>query len=567
MPDASKDLKILEQLRNPALASEVVGATGLPRATLYRRLKELELQGLIYKTGEAYQLEAMGLHALQTKKMPLIDRPILRQWTWLHELPLPTFRALASLVIFAVVARRANLGEDRNPGFIALGPTQRLKSWLAKCLCFLAGSTPDKCRQPMQSIRQRGLIGRLDGRGGLSYTNVVLQEPIIWLEELSLAEPGVYRDITALLQGNRLVKIENQEVDIPAVPFLELNPLVPDGDLAQRTGMDIPRLRRTIPVDFAHCEVTDGMRGAAAQILDKISAMGPLLLNEPPREPLSVQANEEMNRLIAAVLNPDFRDYVDPGRLATLVLGARAVLPEREAVHEVILSWAECVTTVGFLKPRWRGVMASLLNMPEEKTSGGVERKTDLAPPAPVQSSMSNAPAAAESQAMKPCNPYLLDDVLLNLNFLIKETGLSIPEDHEAIAGVLKLVASLKKEKLPFRSFTRDSQYWVRMVKSVTFFNDAKVSSQQMEYLRAGLEMLSAKVHPLPVDVLAVRIFTLIQQLGFTPHDAAIWTASMMWNRSARGTENSDDPGYYTLKTNIDNKTYQIHVSLTEVEE
>ena len=238
---------------------------------------------------------------------------------WLAELPVLEFRAFASLALFAIMARRAKVGGDHNPGLIILGPTQRLKSTLIKILCYLAGSTPEACGIQMQSVRARGLIGRLNGKGVLGDTNPTLQEPIVWLEETSLAEPGVYRDVTALLQGSSVVKIESNEVHIPAVPIIEMNPLVDTGNLEERTGMDLPRLRRVILLDTTKLEITPIVRRNAKDLLEYFKALGPIRLDDAPRTPLSAGAAEHLDQAITACIRPSGLTASRAAAIATMV--------------------------------------------------------------------------------------------------------------------------------------------------------------------------------------------------------------------------------------------------------
>lgn len=530
--EALKDMKILETLRKPTAAAAVIAAVSLPRATLYRRLANLEQRGLIFKTGELYELGPAGLAALKTRKMPNPERPLSRMWAWLALLPLPKFRALATLVLFAMAARRANLGDDRNPGFILLGPTQRLKSWISKILCFRAGSTPDKCRQPMQSIRQRGLIGRLDGHGGLAYTSKAIEEPILWLEEVSLAESGVYRDITALLQGPRIIKIENQEVDIPAIPLLELNPLKTAGTLQERTGMDVPRLRRTIILDFEHCAVTDAMRRAAKGVLDQISAMGPLVMAEPARGPLSLRASELMDAGLGACVRPEMRDYMDPGRISTLILGGRAVLPELDAVAESLLSWCECAESAGLVVANWRCALAEVLRIDGERNP---EVATSVSAPLSVEpaNTSHSTGASMEPKSVQPsvCNPYLQSDVLLKLNQLINDAGLRVPDDDHAISGALKVIVSLKRAKMPYAGLLRNPKYWMEIIKADSFLKSNHLTPDKIKIIQAAHETLMKNFKDcVKTDEMNKEFYELYLQLcrfGFSKSTAGAWMARL----------------------------------------
>jgi hypothetical protein len=262
-------------------------------------------------------------------------------------------KALAELILFARIARRDGLTDDRHPGFILLGPTQKLKSWLVKVLCFVMGSSPDKCRVPMMQVRGRGLLARLDAKGRKTYQADALREPLMWCEEFSLADPRVKRDIEAVLHGTKRIKIENESVLVEAVPVFELNPRKREGTPEDKIGLDAPRIRRSITADFTAVNLLPNHKAKSQELLEKLKEGSPAQLPSAKEAPGAV-SQALVEAAFAQCIRPEWADYVDASRILGLVAGAMAILPEKEAAHQVLRSYLTIAETTGFVHPDWR---------------------------------------------------------------------------------------------------------------------------------------------------------------------------------------------------------------------
>lgn len=451
MPKDETRRTVLAHLRQRCDVPELLKHTKIARATLYRYLDQLKTEGLAAAEGDTYFVTAAGLKLLDDGPNDAIQRPLECKWPWLKVMPTQLHRALFVLALFAFAARKSTLCEDCHPALILLGPTQRMKSWLCKTLCYFVGSEPERCRVSMQQVRQRGLLVRLDSKGEVSYVLEQLKEAFLWLEEFSLAEPGVVRDVTALMQGGKQIRIENKILEVAAVPLIEMNPVKDAGSLVERIGLRPERLRRALIADFAAVEVSRALRSDASARLERLKSIAPLILPAPSMQSLSAKTLELLHEAVEQVVRPEVTDLVDPSRLITLILGASAILEERDAAVEVLWSWGELAASTQFLLPDWRARLAALLvGTPVQSQSQSQSQH---------QSNVDPLPADDES---KEChmNRYKFEDVLIEHKRILDKSGLRLPEDTALIQGFLETIAEFKKNKVPTEKFFNHSKAW-----------------------------------------------------------------------------------------------------------
>ncbi len=341
----------------------------VPKPTLYRRVDRLLALGFLRRRGETYRATETGMAALaqvQERNTDAGSELLEARWPFLRLFPTPVHAALAELVLFARIVRRDGLTDDRHPGFILLGPTQKLKSWLIKALCSLMGSTPDRCRVPMMQVRSRGLLARLDAKGRKVYQSDALKEPLLWGEEFSLADARVKRDVEALLHGTKRIKIENESVLVEAVPVLELNPRRREGTLEEKIGLDAPRIRRSIVCDFSAVNVLPKHKAESQELLEQLRKCSPIQL-PPGKEAPGAASQALVDEVLAQCVRPEWADYVDASRILGLVAGAATILPEPEAARRVLSSYLTIAETTGFAHPGWRMKLSRLKHStPEE---------------------------------------------------------------------------------------------------------------------------------------------------------------------------------------------------------
>jgi hypothetical protein len=453
--------EILSCLRQPATGLELAKNVKIPHASLYRYLGQLKKMGLVAIDGEKYFTTEAGSMLINSGPSSSPVDILDTVWPWLKLLPTSLHRSATILGLFAFVARKSASLDDCHPTLVLLGPTQRLKSWLCKILCFLVGTTPERCRVPMQQVRQRGLLARLNAKGEATYELAQLKEAFLWLEEVSLAEAGVLRDVTTLMQGSKTIRIENMVLDVVAMPLLEMNPIKTAGTLPERLGLRPERLRRAIVADFSTAEVSRSVRATANTRLEALKSYAPLKLEPSSISVLRSDSLEHIHLVIEKLVRPESMDLVDPSRIITLVIGATAVLEEKEAVKAILWNWCELAASTGFLFPDWRAQLASLLSDTPLKSQ--------------IQSQSESQSQAAQCQnnipvhgfikeELKTMNPYKFEDVLVEHKRLLEEIGLRLPDDANFIRGFLKTIAEFKRNNVSTESFFHDPKAWADLV-------------------------------------------------------------------------------------------------------
>lgn len=412
-------------------AAALCESTGIKRATLFRDLETLLLQGLILHEGEIYRISAAGQsHRSETKSLHKFD--LDQSWPWLSLMPTKLHAATAKIALFCFAARYHNLTDDRHPAIVLLGPTMRLKSWLAKSLCWLAGSTPDRCCLAAGQVRSRGLLARLNAAGEIQYENQQLKEPFLWLEELSLAESAVSRDFLALIHGTRTVQIESHALDVKAVPLAELNECEQSEDLEQRLGLRPERIRRTFISDFKNTEVPRSARTQAGKRMNDIKAIGPVVLGNPPQLGMNAEYIDKLESFVEIVVKPAARDYVDPGRILTAFHGACCFLPPREALLETMSSWSEMAASTGFVIPRWREQFAFLRQQLFADSTVDLGQVTTVSVPEKLQKEQ-DAPMNLEAEM----NRFKQEDIVIEIHRLMHESQWRLPEERAQLSVLL----------------------------------------------------------------------------------------------------------------------------------
>jgi DNA-binding Lrp family transcriptional regulator len=437
---AQDNRRILEACVKPRTLAELVKMLGIPKSTLQRKLKRLVRKGLLRFSSESYQTvqHQTGI-ALETLMCtPSRDR-MEKLWPFIAQLPTPAYRAIVKLVILAVIARKYDLGGDYYVSFLLVGGTQQLKSTNCELICIVVGADLTKCRVNVMQVRGRGLLVRLGPKGEVQWTSEALQEPVAWLEEVSLAEPGIERDLFALIHGGKQVKIENNIVDVEAVGLLEMNPVRREGSLTERIGMAPQRIRRMIVLDVDRLLITDAMRVKCRELLDQIRTAKPIELPSPASGQLSPELRMLVLQNFRSCLNPgpEFRDLVDPARLLPLIEAARSILDDREACRLVLECYLTIAETTDLARPDWAERLAAtfphVLEPGAEAISG----------PASVTGNVVAEANPELSEVLDACantdepNPYVQASVEAQLVALLSDLGLRIPENEGLVRATL----------------------------------------------------------------------------------------------------------------------------------
>lgn len=404
------DFALLRAVQDGGPLDDVASRAGVPRATAHRRLRRMIEKGVVEKTGTAFHISEAGRRFLAGASLTSFPPSHLeKRWSFLALLPSAVHRALVIIVLALFVARRDRLVEDLHAGIVIGGTTQKLKSLIIRICCFLLGAQPRDCEVPLMGVRGRGLILRLDARGEAVRQCKALEQPLVWLHEGSRMDPSVKRDLMAIFWGSSKAKVEDHEVPVDGVPILEMNWRKNAGTLEEKLGLDVPVIRRAFVVDVTRVDVSAKVRAASGETLGKFQALGAVELPLAPKTPLPQACRELLQRAYEECVRPEEVDSVDPARALTVILGLRAVLPEREALEVGIYNVFLLYETTGFLQPDWRSRLALLL-APESAAAPALEAKP--------QDSADLVPAVCPAE--EP-NPFDLQSNLLALRYMLAQ--------------------------------------------------------------------------------------------------------------------------------------------------
>jgi len=449
------DAALLRAALSPRSLDDLVTATSVPRSTVHRRAGHLIEAGLLSWSAQHYQTTPAGQKLLEgapvSRLPPCHMDAHLR---FLNLLPTPVHRAVLLMVFFLGVARRDDVVEDMHAVVALVGATQRLKSWLTKLCCFLFGADPKDCEISMMQTRGRGLLTRLGPRGEVTYECETVRQPIVWLNEVSRMDPRVKRDLVAIMHGRKTINIENRELTIEGVPILEFNLRRRTGSLEERLGLEPPLIRRAFIADFTAVSVSSEMRAQSPELATRIKACGPVALPKAPKTSLPPQYHRLVDQACAECVADEFRDFTDPGRIITLIWGAQAWLPDREATEEALYNCFLLYETSGFLKADWRSRLALVLAHPAASAEGAAATPPAAGPVPPAAGPVPPVPEPGPAAL-----PWLQDDPaegsefdadagILCLKHLLEKAGLQSPRDDQAIADLLAALAPLHKKKL-----------------------------------------------------------------------------------------------------------------------
>ncbi len=320
-----------------------------PRATVYRRLRELRTQGLVLKHGRRYALTSAGEQAKARLEGETFADALASVYPPLTKIPTRQHRAIVELVLGAIALRQLTDQEDRHAGFALLGPTMTWKTSAGEFICLAAGADPARCIAECAAESGRSLFVRRGAAGEIVAWRELLDGPVVVLDDYHLADAPVRRAIAPCLAGRRRVPMENDVVTIKPVPIITMNPR--EGTtLSARTGLSVPQLRRLIPLDVSALQLPDlALHGR--QALDAARRHGPLALRAP-RGPCE-RFRLTVVRLLRQVLQPEAVGLVDVDLVLGLARGLTAWLADREALRLALYDLLLALETVGWVKAGW----------------------------------------------------------------------------------------------------------------------------------------------------------------------------------------------------------------------
>lgn len=342
------DWTILEFLSlQPQPIRDLLGA--YPKATVYARLRALQVKGLVAKRGREYLLTTAGLQAKAQREGAAVLDGLTGVYGPLREVPSPQHRALVELAISALVLRQLTDQEEHHAGFLLVGPPMTWKSAGGRFLCLIAGADPAACIVDLAAESGRSLWVRRGAAGDIRSQRALLGAPVVVLDEYGLADRAVRQAVAPFISGRRRVPVENEILPITPVPVITMNPRT-GVTLSARTGFSLAQLRRLVPCDLGAVPLPDlALDGERA--IEAARQAGALALRAPRASCEDFRA--ALVRLLRQVAVPESIGIIDVELLLGLGRGLSGWLMPVAAMRQALYDFLLVVETVGWVRPGW----------------------------------------------------------------------------------------------------------------------------------------------------------------------------------------------------------------------
>lgn len=351
-PVTTTDWAILEFLSlQPQPIRDLLGA--YPKATVYARLRALQIKGLVAKRGREYLLTTAGLQAKAQREGATALDGLTGVYGPLREVPSPQHRALVELAISALVLRQLTDQEEHHAGFLLAGPPMTWKSAAGHFLCLTAGTDPAACIVDLAAESGRSLWVRRGAAGDIRSQRALLSAPVVVLDEYGLADRAVRQAVAPFISGRRRVPVENEILPITPVPVITMNPRT-GVTLSARTGFSLAQLRRLVPCDLGAVSLPDlALDGERA--IQAARQAGPLALR-PPRASCE-DFRAALVQLLRQVAVTESIGIIDVELLLGLGRGLSGWLMPAAAMRQAVYDFLLVIETVGWVRPGWLEVV------------------------------------------------------------------------------------------------------------------------------------------------------------------------------------------------------------------
>jgi hypothetical protein len=333
--------------------------------TLYRHAKKLVRLGWLLKEGPLYRATSMGLRQLD-------ERPADSTWDGVEGLypplalvPSPVHRAVAELILAAVVARQHEVRPDRHPFFVCFGRTFKWKTSLGLFVCHALGLDPTRHVVDLGAESGKSLTVRRSGGGGLAFARELLGTEFVSLDEFLNADSSVRSSLGLFLAGRLSVPFENEQLAVKPVALLTLNPR-DKPTLEGRIGLSAPLIRRAILADLDVVAMPD-LATVGQQALTTAHAHAPLVIQPPAVD--CVVHRERVVDVVRGILRPDAHERVDVELVLTLCTGMTAFRPDAtQAIRQVLYDLGVVSETLQWTRPGWMDIVRQFDVRPAQKT-------------------------------------------------------------------------------------------------------------------------------------------------------------------------------------------------------
>jgi len=322
----------------------------VPSGSLYRHVGRMVKVGWLERQGALYRATEAGLHQLAALASGTTWDVLSDVYPPLALIPTLAHRALAELILAAIVARQHAIRPDRHPFFGACGGTLRWKTSLGRFVCHALGLDPGMQVVDCGTEGGKSLSFRRGSDGTLVFKRALLDTAFVVLDEFQLADRAVRSALGIFLRGRLVMPVENQQLTIQPVPLLTLNPKVAP-TLEGRLGLSPPLVRRALLADLDAVPMPD-LAAVGERAVEAARAQPPLVLRAPQADIEGF--HDAIVDLVREVLLPDAHERVDVEIVVNLSAGMTAFIPEAVvAIAQVVHNVGILAETLGWTRPGW----------------------------------------------------------------------------------------------------------------------------------------------------------------------------------------------------------------------
>ena len=327
-------------------APAIAQALGLSEPVVRGHLRRLAEAGQVVKVGTRWApsetANAPGAPASAADVAGILDM-----------LPSEAHRALARLVLAAVVARRARVrdGVSGWPSFGLWGPPGTGKTTVGRLLARLLGLPDYETIRVASDLDRAELLGRRvpDGKGGYRFAQAAaLGRPLVCLDELDKVRGDARGDALRLLQGDSALVLERERLVVAATVVVTFN-----AGTDPRDVLPSDRLRRMVHVSTAGVSEAASRR-SARNLFDEATV--PVIdldrLDVPSGVP-GAEVSRFFDEVLVRSLRPEARALYPSHALALIVPGRMALdgTDEASAAEAVGTDYLTCAASWGGALP------------------------------------------------------------------------------------------------------------------------------------------------------------------------------------------------------------------------